>query len=70
MITANDEELRRAVDNLVANAVRHARTRVELAADLDQDEVVLSVSDDGPGCPGGPGAGVRAIHPAGRRASP
>ena len=51
MITANDEELRRAVDNLVANAVRHARTRVELAADLDQDEVVLSVRDDGPGVP-------------------
>ena len=51
MITANDEELRRALGNLVANAIRHARTRVELAADLDQDEVVLSVSDDGPGVP-------------------
>ena len=51
MITANEEELRRALGNLVANAVRHARTRVELAADLDQDEVMLSVSDDGPGVP-------------------
>ena len=39
MIMADAEELRRAVDNLVANAVRHATHRVELAAGVDQDQV-------------------------------
>jgi signal transduction histidine kinase len=51
-VMADADELRRAVDNLVANAVRHATSRVELAADLDQDSVVLSVRDDGPGVAG------------------
>jgi signal transduction histidine kinase len=51
MIMANAEELRRALDNLVANAVRHASSRVELTAELDQAEVVLTVRDDGPGVP-------------------
>ena len=50
-IMANEGELRRALGNLVANAIRHARTRVELAAELDQNEVVLSILDDGPGVP-------------------
>jgi signal transduction histidine kinase len=48
-VMADAEELRRAVDNLVANAVRHATSRVELAADSDSDQVVLTVRDDGPG---------------------
>ena len=48
-VLADADELRRAVDNLVANAVRHATRRVELAADLDRDQVVLTVRDDGPG---------------------
>ena len=51
MITANAEELRRALGNLVANAVRHAHSRVELSAGLDRNEVVLTVRDDGPGIP-------------------
>ncbi len=46
---ADADELRRAVDNLVANAVRHATSQVELAAGLDRDQVVLTVRDDGPG---------------------
>lgn len=41
--------LRRAVDNLVRNAVRHARSRVELAAAPDGAGVAVSVVDDGPG---------------------
>ena len=49
MIMADPAELRRAVDNLVANAVRHAHTGVELAADVDRDQVLLWVTDDGPG---------------------
>ena len=48
-VLADADELRRAVDNLVANAVRHATHRVELAADVDRDQVVLTVRDDGPG---------------------
>jgi signal transduction histidine kinase len=51
MIMGDPEELRRAVGNLVDNAVRHARTRVEVAAELDHDQALISVSDDGPGIP-------------------
>jgi signal transduction histidine kinase len=45
------EELRRAVGNLVDNAVRHAHTGVEVATRVDQNQLVISVSDDGPGIP-------------------
>jgi signal transduction histidine kinase len=43
--------LRRVVDNLVANAVRHARSTVRLAATRELDRVVVTVTDDGPGIP-------------------
>jgi signal transduction histidine kinase len=43
--------LRRVLDNLVANAVRHAATRVELAAARAADRPVVTVTDDGPGIP-------------------
>jgi signal transduction histidine kinase len=49
MIMVDAEELRRAVGNLIDNAVRHAHNRVEVAVFLDQDQAVISVSDDGPG---------------------
>jgi len=45
------EELRRAVENLIDNAVRHAHNRVEVETFLDHDQAVISVSDDGPGIP-------------------
>ena len=51
IIMVDAEELRRAVGNLVDNALRHARTRVEVAASADHDQAVISVSDDGPGIP-------------------
>ena len=51
MIMVDAEELRRAVGNLVDNAVRHAHTRVQIAACVDHDQAVISVSDDGPGIP-------------------
>jgi signal transduction histidine kinase len=41
--------LRRVVDNLVANAVRHAASAVTLAATRVDDRLVLTVTDDGPG---------------------
>jgi signal transduction histidine kinase len=49
MIMVDADELHRAVANLVDNAVRHARTQVEVAARVDQNWAVISVSDDGPG---------------------
>jgi signal transduction histidine kinase len=44
-------ELRRAVRNLVENAVTYAATRVELRVATTDAEVVLDVLDDGPGVP-------------------
>lgn len=43
--------LRRVVDNLVANAVRHATSRVTLKVIRNLDRVVVTVTDDGPGIP-------------------
>jgi signal transduction histidine kinase len=43
--------LHRVVDNLVANAVRHAHSRVILAVHRAADRVVFTVTDDGPGIP-------------------
>jgi signal transduction histidine kinase len=51
MIMVDPDELRRAVGNLVGNAVRYASAGVELAADVDHDTAVVTVSDDGPGIP-------------------
>jgi signal transduction histidine kinase len=52
LVHADRSELRRAVGNLVDNAVRHAATSVELGVELDattDDLVRIGVSDDGPG---------------------
>jgi signal transduction histidine kinase len=43
--------LTRAVANLVDNAVRHAKSRVTLSVSRDGSQVLLSVTDDGPGIP-------------------
>ncbi|WP_425570997.1 sensor histidine kinase [Rugosimonospora acidiphila] len=43
--------LRQVFDNLVTNAVRHATSRVTLAAGRSADRVVVTVTDDGPGIP-------------------
>ncbi|HZL73890.1 MAG TPA: ATP-binding protein [Propionibacteriaceae bacterium] len=51
MIMVDADELHRAVGNLVDNAVRHARTQVEVTARVDLGWAVISVSDDGPGIP-------------------
>ena len=50
-VRADPDELGRALTNLVDNAVRHAGTRVQLAAERTADGVVLTVVDDGPGIP-------------------
>ncbi len=50
-VVADRSELRRVLVNLTSNAVRHARTRVRLDAAETDGQVVLRVSDDGPGIP-------------------
>jgi signal transduction histidine kinase len=49
MIMIDAEELRRAVANLIDNAVRHAGSGVAVAAFVEHDQAVISISDDGPG---------------------
>ncbi|MGQ0434578.1 MAG: sensor histidine kinase [Microthrixaceae bacterium] len=44
-------QLARAVRNLVDNAARHARSRVEIGTDVQGADAVLWVQDDGPGVP-------------------
>lgn len=44
-------ELRRIVRNLLDNAVRHARSRVELRVYVADGQVSVEVADDGPGVP-------------------
>jgi signal transduction histidine kinase len=51
VVRGRREDLRRALTNLVDNAVRHARSRVELAACRDDRHVVVEVRDDGSGVP-------------------
>jgi signal transduction histidine kinase len=43
--------LRQVFDNLVTNALRHASSRVTIAAGRSADRVVVTVTDDGPGIP-------------------
>ncbi len=50
-VVGDGEELRRVVRNLLANAVRHARSRVTVALRADAHQVTLVVADDGPGIP-------------------
>lgn len=45
------DPLRRAVANLVDNAVRHARTGVQVAVAREGDQQLVTVTDDGPGIP-------------------
>jgi two-component system heavy metal sensor histidine kinase CusS len=46
-----DTLLVRAVENLLDNALRHARSKVELALSEEEGSAVLRVRDDGPGVP-------------------
>jgi signal transduction histidine kinase len=47
------DALRRALDHLVANAARHARSRVVLGVAVEDGEVGVHVDDDGSGIPAG-----------------
>lgn len=51
VVTGEGEGLRRLLRNLIDNAMRYAKSGVEVAAGRDDSEAVLTVSDDGPGIP-------------------
>lgn len=58
--------LERAMDNLVANALRHARQQVQVRLQCQDEQIWLSVADDGPrGARRGGRAGIRALLAAG-----
>ncbi|WP_130859121.1 sensor histidine kinase [Gracilibacillus phocaeensis] len=46
---ADEEKLLQAVMNLVANAIRHAETKVEVTAVMEEDKLKMKVQDDGTG---------------------
>ncbi len=48
-VQGNDKTLHRAFSNLVANAVRYARSTITLSCAEQGDGVVVTVTDDGPG---------------------
>lgn len=50
-VTGDERVLGGVVQNLVDNAVRHARTRVVVAVTAEHDRAVLTVDDDGAGVP-------------------
>ena len=43
--------VRRALSNLISNALRHARSRVEVAVQRKAGHICIQVEDDGPGVP-------------------
>lgn len=48
---AEPQYLRRALSNLITNAMRHAESRVQVSFTIDGQTVRLEVDDDGPGVP-------------------
>jgi signal transduction histidine kinase len=48
-VLGDPEAIERAVANLVDNAGRHARSRVDVVVESRSPNVVLEVRDDGPG---------------------
>ncbi len=50
-VEAEPHYLRRALSNLVTNAMRHADSRVQVSFAVDAERASLSVDDDGPGVP-------------------
>jgi signal transduction histidine kinase len=51
IVRGRADQLGRVVRNLVDNAERYARTRVDVSVRSESDAVLLTVDDDGPGIP-------------------
>ncbi len=60
VVRSDPGALRRAIDHLVANAARHATSRVLVTVTTDGGLGVVHVDDDGPGIP--PSARARAVE--------
>ncbi len=50
-LEADRQDLVRVLGNLIGNALRHARSRVEVVVESGPHEVSLRIQDDGPGLP-------------------
>jgi signal transduction histidine kinase len=59
-VVLDPDATREALANLLDNARRHARDRIDVTVRRSGDVVEISVGDDGPGLP--PGAEVRAFE--------
>jgi signal transduction histidine kinase len=51
VVLGNESQLSRMVSNLVDNALRYARSEVELSVTVEDRSALISVTDDGPGIP-------------------
>src|SRR5215831_4919295 len=51
VVTGDPDGLRRLLRNLIENALRYAKSGVNVTTRRERDDVVLSVADDGPGLP-------------------
>ena len=51
LVSGDAEGLRRMLRNLIENAMRYAKSGVDVTARREDGEAVLTVSDDGPGIP-------------------
>jgi signal transduction histidine kinase len=51
VVVGNESQLSRMVSNLVDNALRYARSEVELSVTVCDGSALISVTDDGPGIP-------------------
>jgi signal transduction histidine kinase len=68
-VTASADDLRRALDNLVQNALRHCAWRVRVSVGRRAGWGYVRVADDGPGVPPVPPADREAIFRPGERGS-
>jgi signal transduction histidine kinase len=50
-VMGDTEGLRRVLRNLIENALRYAKSKVEVGVTTDGSDVLLTVTDDGPGIP-------------------
>jgi signal transduction histidine kinase len=50
-ISANPVYFKRAIHNIVSNAVRHAKSKVTVRCDTSSDTILIKICDDGPGIP-------------------
>ena len=50
-VEADSALLKRAINNLLSNALRYADEKIQLSATLENETILFTVEDDGPGIP-------------------